>query len=122
MITNLNKKRSGTTELGLINEEFYENIFSVYKIDKHFILNIMKKVSLPDGSINEDYIYYKVINYSAPWTNVSFSEYGSIRLWWLVCIMNNIMNPVHNVPSGSVLKFLKPEYVAAVLQLINQHE
>ena len=122
MITNLNKKRSGATELGLINEEFYENIFSVYKIDKHFILNIMKKVSLPDGSINEDYIYYKVINYSAPWTNVSFSEYGSIRLWWLVCIMNNIMNPVHNVPSGSVLKFLKPEYVAAVLQLINQHE
>lgn len=122
MITNLNKKRSQATELGLISDEFYENIFSVYKIDKHFILNIMKKVTLPNGSIDEEYIYYKVINYSAPWTNISFSEYGSIKLWWLVCVMNNITNPVYNVPSGSVLKFLKPEYVSAVLQVINQNE
>ncbi len=122
MITNLNKKRSEAIELGLINEEFYENIFSLYKIDKHFILNLMKKVSIPSGSIDEQYIYYKVINYNAPWTSVSFSEYGSIRLWWLICIMNNIMNPIHNIPPGTVLKFLKPEYVSAVLQVINQHE
>ena len=62
MITDLNINRSEASDLGLISSEFYENIFSVYKIDKHFILNLMKKVSLPDQSIDEQFIYYKVIN------------------------------------------------------------
>ena len=96
MIEELNKTRFDTKELGLIDSHFYENIFSVYKKDKHFIYNIIKRVTLPEGIVEDQFFDYKPITINAPWTLLSFHHYGTIKLWWLICVCNNITNTVNN--------------------------
>ena len=121
MIEELNKTRFDTKELGLIDSHFYENIFSVYKKDKHFIYNIIKRVTLPEGIVEDQFFDYKRITINAPWTLLSFHHYGTIKLWWLICVCNNITNPVYNCEPGMVIRFLKPQYISDVIREIRKN-
>ena len=121
MIEELNKTRFDTKELGLIDSHFYENIFSVYKKDKHFIYNIKKRVTLPEGIVEDQFFYYKPITINAPWTLLSFHHYGTIKLWWLICVCNNITNPVYNCEPGMGIRFLKPQYISDVIREIRKN-
>ena len=52
------------------------------------------------------------------WTALSFQEYGSIRLWWLICVTNGILNPVLLPEPGTIIKVIKPEYVRDIIEQI----
>ncbi|MBC8416812.1 hypothetical protein H8E06_00600 [bacterium] len=118
-VNELNKRRNEVNDLGKIDISFYETLFKVYKIDKHYIYNILRKVSLPDGLLDDRYFEYIVVHTSSPWTLVSNKAYGSIKLWWLICIVNGVWNPVHNAQPGIPIRVLKSEYVGDILNTIN---
>ena len=118
MITELNKRRYNVDDLGLIDDEYYENIFSVYKIDRHYVYNILRKVSLPSTNLNQQYFSNTIIEASVPWTTISYKVYGTIKLWWLLCAVNGVINPVINIEAGETLRVLKPEYISTVLSTI----
>ena len=107
-------------ELGVLDAKLYENIFSVYLKDNHYVYNIIKKVVVPHDTIDAQYFTYEVITADTPWTAISHKHYGTIKLWWLICILNNITNPVYNIPPGTVVKILKSEYVSAIINIIGK--
>lgn len=95
----------------------YENIFNVYKDGDHYGYNILKTVQIPEDLDPRAFTYTKIVGKMA-WTAISFQEYGSIRLWWLVCVTNGILNPVLLPEPGTVIKIIKPEYVRDIIQQI----
>ncbi len=106
-------------ELGNIELTRYENIFKIYETgDKNFFYyNIIKKISIPD-SIDERLFYHVILPDGVPFTTLSFNAYGTIDLWWLILIMNNITNPIKGLPSGDKVRLLKPQFVEQILDSI----
>lgn len=96
----------------------YENIFKLYtNNDSQYYYNLLQSIYLPEN-INEEFVYYQLVNESLPWTIISFNAYKTIDLWWLICLTNNIYNPVKFPDKGSLIKIIKPSYVNTVLNEI----
>jgi len=120
MKTELLKSHNSVNELGNLQPSAYENIFNMYKDeDQFFAYNILKTVQFPHN-MGEDYFYYHRTTGSDPWTKLSFDHYGTIKLWWLVCLVNKIMNPVIKPAAGTVLRILKPLYIADVINQLKR--
>ncbi len=118
-IDELNLKRNEVDDLGKIDLSFYETLFRVYKVDKHYVYNILRKVALPSGVLDDRFFEYINVQTSSPWTLVSNKAYGTIKLWWLICIVNGVWNPVYNAQPGVPIRVLKSEYVRDILNTIN---
>lgn len=97
----------------------YENIFKIYNTGEKnfFYYNINKKISLPDD-IDERLFYHIVLPEGVPLTTLSYNAYGTINLWWLILITNNITNPVKGLPTGKKLRILQPKFVEQILDSI----
>ena len=115
----LNKSQNSIIELEQLNEYAYERIFKVYKDDNHYAYNILRTIHIPE-KLDDAVFYYTRVNGRVSWTNLSFDFYGSIKLWWLICIVNGILNPVILPKPGTVIKVIKPEYIKDFLHQINQ--
>ena len=35
---------------------------------------------------------------------ISFEVYGTVRYWWIICIVNKIMDPLQGIAEGDLLK------------------
>ena len=119
MITDLQQTRSKITELPPVEDSRYENIFNMAKQDKYFFYNINKKISFPDDLAKEVFFEIKVSS-SMPWTTLSQQVYGDQNLWWLICLVNKIFNPIDNPELGKRYRVIKPIYVGRVLAEINK--
>ena len=114
MITDLEQYQNQIQQLPSLEDVRYENIFKVAKTDKFFFYNIIKKISIPED-IQSD-IYYEIrINSNKPWTTLSNEIYGTQDLWWLICLVNSIYNPINNPTLGEVYKIIKPDYINPIL-------
>jgi hypothetical protein len=63
------------------------------------------------------YINYQVVD-NDTWSLISYKNYGTTRLWWLICKMNNINNPTVSPEIGQIVKILNKDYVKAILEKI----
>ena len=45
------------------------------------------------------------------WDNVSFNLYQTPYLWWVIALLNNIVNPFEEIENGDQLNVLRDEYV-----------
>lgn len=116
----LGKFQNKLADLPVLKNLRYENIFKIYKNeDNLYYYNLLQSIFLPEN-LNEDLIYYQSINSKTPWTLISFNAYKTIELWWLICLTNQIFNPVKFPDRGTVLKIIKPQYVPNVLNEIKQ--
>jgi hypothetical protein len=115
------QKQNDINELPTLDQFRYENIFNVYQntTDQYFY-NILRKVNFPENIDETVYSTYTVPNNNLPYTFISYKVYGTIYLWWLICSINRITNPVFYPAAGTQLKILKPEYVRSVLQSLQQ--
>ena len=108
------------SDLPVLKNLRYENIFKVYTTgNSQYYYNLLQSIFLPE-KLNSDLIYYQSLNTKTPWTVVSFNAYKTIELWWLICLSNQIYNPVKFPDRGAVLKIIKPQYVPNILNEIKQ--
>ena len=49
------------------------------------------------------------------WPLISYNEYGTTRLWWLICKVNNIADPTQEPYEFEWLKLLKKQKVNEIL-------
>ncbi len=113
----LYKNQNSITELNNLVDFALENIFNVYKDGDYYAYNLLKTVRIPADLDPEAFTYVR-IDGKLSWTQISQLEYGTIRLWWLICITNGILNPVKLPKPGLVIKVLKPKLIQGVLQSI----
>ena len=111
----LNMTNNEISDLNRLSDFHYENIFNVFKTDDgYYGYNILKTINFPDDLDPTAYELVEV-DRKMSWTNLSFLEYGTIKLWWLVCLVNKIQNPVQFPEQGSRIKILKREIVPQIL-------
>jgi hypothetical protein len=100
----------------------YENLFNVYQNrSNQYFYNILSKVNFPSNLDSNFFDTYTIPNNNMPYTLISYKLYGSILLWWVICSVNNITNPVFFPQAGTKLKILKPAIVSAVIQQLNNN-
>jgi nucleoid-associated protein YgaU len=111
--------QNAITSLPNLNTFRYERIFKMYSTDQNqYYYNLLQSIFLPD-EIDDSKVFYLNVKQNLPWTMISFNAYGNIELWWLIMLTNKIYNPIKNPPVGSVLKLIKPEYIAEILKEIS---
>jgi len=116
----LGKYQNNIKELPDLNNLRYENIFKMYKNkDSQYFYNLTKTISIPEDIDPGQIIYYR-IRRKMPWTMVSFNIYNTIELWWLICLLNKIKNPVEAPETGIIIKALNPDIVSQVITEIKK--
>lgn len=114
----LGNYQNNIPELIPLNNFRYENIFKMYQTkDKKYFYNIIKKIDLLSNLDPSQFFYYPVPR-KMPWTIISFNLYNTIELWWLLCLVNNIDNPVLQPSPGKVIRALKSNLVAPLISNI----
>jgi hypothetical protein len=80
-------------------------------------MNIFRSYVLNEDVFSEIAFYntYQVAN-GEYWDNVSFGLYETPFLWWMISILNNVVNPFEELSDGDILKVLKEEYVYTLSQ------
>ena len=97
-----------------------ENLFNVYNNGSNYFYNILGTVNIPQNLDPNTHVNYTVVTDDMPWTLISYRIYNTMDLWWLICSVNEINNPVQFPKAGTVLKVLTPDYVSTILQTIKQ--
>jgi hypothetical protein len=104
--------------LSKLSEYKFENIFKVYRnTEGYFFYNIIKKISIPDD-INVDMYDALRLNRKLPYTAISYVNYNTIDLWWLICLVNKIRNPLELLEPGTLLKIIKPVHIPQIIDEI----
>lgn len=107
-------------ELPNIGKYMMENMFPVHKSeDNQYFYNIIRTVSAPETLSNDRCYTYKVPA-PTPMTNLSYRVYGRMELWWLICVINKIDNPVQLIQAGTLLKIIKPSYLDEILNKVKR--
>lgn len=106
-----------------IDTDRYENIFNVYKIDKddetsYYYFNILKKITIDTDNIDPGVFKYVKITKPIPWTTLSYDNYRTQHLWWLILATNKIINPLELPQTGNIYKIIRREYVSTILSQI----
>jgi hypothetical protein len=111
----LGKYQSQLSELPTLPEVRYENIFRMYATEQHqYYYNLLKGLYI-DGEVDTTKIFYMPVKEFLPWSTISYNAYGTIELWWLIALINNIDNPIKTPAIGTVLKVVRPEYLPQIL-------
>lgn len=103
----------------------YENIFRMYLNEdasgnKFLYYNLINSVYFPKN-LSSNMFYTIEINRILPWTAISYNEYRTTDLWWVIVLTNNIFNPIYFPKPGTKLKIIKPEYIKILLsEITNQ--
>lgn len=102
-------------DLPQLNSTRYENIFKVYKEKDYYYYNLIQSIYLP-SVIDDEKVFYMVISNRMPWTSISYNAYKTIDLWWLICLANNVFNPVEFAKAGTSIKIIKSIYVNDIIR------
>lgn len=122
----------GLSALGVFREDInllpklqknsYENIFRMYSTenDNNFLFyNLLNSVYIPTP-LQQGTFYTITTQKIMPWTVISYDEYKTVNLWWLIVLANNIYNPIKYPPAGSTLNIIKPSFVPVIIDNISQ--
>lgn len=116
----LQSHQNDISELPDLNKYVMENLFPVHTDNNgKYYYNIIRTVVAPEN-ISTDSFYMFRVPAPMPLTNLSHRVYGRIELWWLICVINNIDNPVELLPAGTQLKIIYPNQVMDVLDKIKE--
>lgn len=118
-LTSLGNFVNNTEELKELDVYNFENFLRVYKnTDGNYFYNILTTSVNIDKSLAPSTYYEIIVRASVPWTTISYNEYRTTSLWWLIMELNGIKNPIDYPPSGTKLKILYPQYAKFVLDKI----
>jgi len=114
--------RNEIDELENLSEYKYENIFKVFQTEtnKYYYYNITRTVRVATEDLDKTFYYKHKVNRSISYTALSYSIYGTIDLWWLICIINSIDDPVSFITPGTEIKLIKPKQVRNIIDTIKK--
>lgn len=105
--------------LAPLTEYQYENFFKLYLSENDQYFYNLQSFAVYFLDEIDPLTYYEIqVDRSIPWTAISYNEYRTIDLWWLIAVVNKIYNPLEFPEAGSKLKILYPEYVRSVITRI----
>ena len=105
-----------TPTLTELSEFQYENFFKLYVTEDNQYYYNLQSFTLYFLDELDTSAYYEIdVLKSMPWTAISYNEYRTMHLWWLIMVVNQIYDPLSFPKPGTKLKILLPQYVKTVL-------
>jgi len=79
-------------------------------------MNIFRSYSI-NTSIESKTVFYDMYSVDNDdwWDTISYKFYDTPLLWWIVAIMNNVVNPFEELVEGTEIKILRKEYLYNIL-------
>ena len=97
----------------------FANFFKVINLGEKSYFNIHKTIFFNNiNDIPTSYYSTYIIKGGDTWTGISYKFYKTIKLWWLICKINNIQNPFEELVEGKYIKILSESIVNDVLNSI----
>ena len=100
------------TDLSIVDELVLNESFSINKAVT------FKNVPGPTDK-NPNYFIYEVQG-TDTYYNIAFKTYGTEKLWWLVCKLNQIHDPSVLPTSGTLLTLLNPTLIESLINSLNK--
>lgn len=118
-------KQNDNSNLKKLDYRSLANIFNIYNTKKLVgntkIYNLNRTANIVglDNIAEGNYFEY-VIETGDTWPLISFKNYGTIKLWWLVLKMNGFVDPTVDPEIGTVLRLLDENLVNQLLTAIRE--
>ena len=75
-------------------------------------LNLFRSYKLNED-VQTDVVFfgsYEVSN-DEFWDDIAYKLYGIPQLWWVIALINNVVNPFEELSDGDNIRILKEEYI-----------
>lgn len=96
----------------------YSQLFNTYFTSEGIPFTLKNRsIAFPDDADNPIY-GIKYIAENIPWTVLSYSLYGAIDYWWVLCTLNP--DQVFYAEEGSEIRYVLPEYIQDVIATIRE--
>lgn len=103
-----------------LSDANYENIFNVYSDENgYYYYNLLRTVNFPEELENNTYAIYET-QFNDTWLSLAWKFYSNVKLWWIICAVNNIYNPFVKLQPGTKIKILNTDIVKRALYYIKQ--
>ena len=113
-------KHNDITDIKKLTVQNMENIFNVYSDENdYYFYNLLKTVYIPSNVDPNLYNLYMTVPKDT-WPLISYKHYNTINLWWVICAVNQITNPIIQPPPNIKLRILTKEVVRDILVKINK--
>ena len=102
-----------------ITDENFENVLNVHLDDNGFyFFNLLETVNFPEELDPTTYSLYRVLPDDF-YTTISYKCYNTIKLWWIICAANQILDPTSAPEVGRILQIPNTTTVSQILASVN---
>lgn len=110
-------KQNEISSLSNLDPDNLENIFNVYQDSNGmYYYNLLQTISFPQNLPLNLFTGYN-ISYGDTWPYISYKNYNTPNLWWIILLANNILNPLEPLVPGTSLNI---PINAVVRQILSQ--
>lgn len=91
-------------------------LFTVAKTDgkQHYLINKTLYIEGADNPTAANFGKY-IKKENETWPTIAYKLYGDIDLWWLLCKVNKVTDPLAEIPNGTTIKYLLKDVVDSLL-------
>ena len=94
------------------------NLFNVVNKGEKSYFNLCRSIYFDIEDISPDLITIYEVAEGDTWTNILYRNFGTIKLWWLICKFNNIKNPFEEIEAGKIIKIPSKELMETIINVI----
>lgn len=96
----------------------YTNLFNLYYTSEGIPFTLKcRSIAFPEDASNPIY-GIRYIAENTAWTILSYTIYGTIDYWWVLCSLNQ--SEIFYAEAGSEIRYVLPEYIEEVISTISQ--
>lgn len=90
--------------------------------DRERFLNIFRSVTRIQGQ-TDYFLFEEYVTNEEDWFDlISYRFYGTPNLWWVVAVMNDVVNPFEYLDVGISIQVLKSDYLFLIYDSLHELE
>ena len=105
-------------DVSFLDNYNFANLFNVVNKGEKSYFNLCRSIYFDIEDISPDLITVYEVAEGDTWTNISYRNFGTIKLWWLICKFNNIKNPFEEIVAGKIIKIPSKELMETIINVI----
>lgn len=113
-------KQNNINSLPALDITRYERLFDLYQdTNNNYFYNILKTINFDQTNLTPEIYTLYTVTPGDSYPLISYKQYKTISLWWLICAFNDIQNPTKLPEPGTQIKILGVELVNNILNNIS---
>ena len=105
-------------DVSFLDNYNFANLFNVVNKGEKSYFNLCRSIYFDIEDISPDLITVYEVAEGDTWTNISYRNFGTIKLWWLICKFNNIKNPFEEIEAGKIIKISSKQLMETIINVI----